>query len=455
VVPVLTVEVISTEELGDRSYVVHDGQSAAVIDPQRDIDRIQETLTRSGLVCDLVLETHVHNDYVSGGLELARRTGARYGVAAVESVQFDRLGISDGDEIPMGSLRVRAVATPGHTEGHLSYIVEDTGGDTAVFTGGSLLYGSVGRTDLVDPSRTEELTRAQYRSVRSLVERLDDTTPVFPTHGFGSFCSSGAAVGGEQATVGDERRRNDALVIDDEDRFVETLVAGLTAYPSYYVRMAPINRRGPEPVDLSMPEPVDGAVLVDRIRAGEWVVDLRTHTAFAAEHLRGSVGVPLGPLLTTYLGWILPDDAPLTLLGESEDQVLGAMRQLTRIGIDRPDAATGVPRTLVPGSELGRYPVKTFDDLQLAPDAVVVDVRLDHERRLGFLPGSHHVPLHHLPAHMGDLPDGQLWVHCAAGYRAAIAASLLDRSGRDVVLIYDALPADSLAVPAHSAGLAP
>jgi len=445
---VLAVEVISTEELGDRSYVVHDGDVAVVIDPQRDIDRVEEVLGRLGLTCELVLETHMHNDYVSGGLELSRRTGARYGVAAVEPVHFDRLGIVDRDELAAGSLKIRAMATPGHTDGHMSYVVEDVldvvedgvqdGGTSAVFTGGSLLYGSVGRTDLVDPDRTEELTRAQYHSVRRLADQLDGCTPVFPTHGFGSFCSSGSAVGGERSTVAVERQRNDALVIDDEDRFVKTLIAGLTAYPGYYARMGPINRRGPEPVDLSIPEPVDVATLVARIAAGEWVVDLRTHTAFAAGHLGGTIGVPLGPLFTTYLGWVLPDDMPLTLLGESEQQVAAAVRQLVRIGIDRPGASTMAGSGLTTaGTRLAHYPVRTFDDLRRTPDAMVVDVRLDHERRLGFVAGSHHVPLHQLLDRIDELPEGQLWVHCAAGYRAAIAASLLERSGRDVVLIYD------------------
>jgi glyoxylase-like metal-dependent hydrolase (beta-lactamase superfamily II)/rhodanese-related sulfurtransferase len=444
--PVLSVEVISTEELGDRSYVAHDGELAVVIDPQRDIDRVEEVLSDRGLTCELVLETHMHNDYVTGGLELSRLTGARYGVAASETVGFERLSVSDGDELTVGSLTVRAVATPGHTDGHTSYVVTDIEGSSAVFTGGSLLYGSVGRTDLVDPSRTEELTRSQYRSVRNLADQLDESTPVFPTHGFGSFCSSGAAVGGEQSTVGVERRRNDALVIDDEDQFVKALVAGLTAYPSYYARMGPINRRGPEPVDLSLPELADAAVLVQRISAGEWVVDLRTHTAFVTAYLGGTIGIPLGPFFTTYLGWLLPDDMPLTLLGESVAQIAAARRQLVRIGIDRPGASTEVsPERLAALSGLGQYAVKTFDDLRGVPEAVVVDVRLDHERQLGFVDGSHHIPLHQLLDRMDDLPEGVVWVHCAAGYRAAIAASLLDRSGRDVVLIYDDALASGLA----------
>lgn len=153
------VEVVSTEELGDRSYVAHDGETALVVDPQRDIDRVESLLADLGLRCTLVLETHVHNDYVSGGLELAARTGATYVLSADDTVAFERHGVADGDELHVGRLRVTVVATPGHTDGHISYVVDDGEGTSVAFTGGSLLYGSVGRTDLVDPQRTDELTR--------------------------------------------------------------------------------------------------------------------------------------------------------------------------------------------------------------------------------------------------------------------------------------------------------
>ncbi|MGA2932155.1 MAG: MBL fold metallo-hydrolase, partial [Acidimicrobiales bacterium] len=241
----VNVEVLATDELGDRSYVAHDGQAAVVIDPQRDIDRVESVLTELGLRCTLVLETHIHNDYVSGGLELAARTGAVYVVAGTEEVAFDRWAVSDGDELAAGRMTVKVVATPGHTEGHLSYIVSDQEGCPVVFSGGSLLFGSVGRTDLVDPDRIHELTRAQYRSARRLVALVPDDTALYPTHGFGSFCSTGAAVGDPSSTIGLERQRNDAFVTDDEDDFVGALVARLTTYPSYYAHMAPLNRAGP------------------------------------------------------------------------------------------------------------------------------------------------------------------------------------------------------------------
>ncbi|MGW5051783.1 MBL fold metallo-hydrolase [Actinokineospora sp. NPDC004072] len=432
----LTVEVIETTELGDRSYLAHDGEAAVVVDPQRDIDRVEALLARDGLRCALVVETHVHNDYVTGGYALAQRTGAAYLVAAGDDVSFERDPVVDGDVRTAGSLTVRVVATPGHTDHHLSYVVT-AGGETAVFTGGSLLYGGVGRTDLVDPDRTEELARAQFRSARKLAAELGDDVPVYPTHGFGSFCSSGSAATGASSTIGAERRRNDALVEPDEDAFVAKLVAGLTAYPSYYAHMSALNRQGPGAPDLSPPRPVDPEELRKRIQAGEWVVDLRDRTAYAAEHIGGTISIALGDKFSTYLGWLIPWGAPLTLIGESAEQVAAAQRQLVRIGIDRlAGAAVGQPGELA--EDVAAYPTATFAELARVRGSVhILDVRRDDERAAAHIPGSAHIPLHSLLDRIDEVPAGPVWVHCAAGMRAGIAASLLARSGRDVVLVDD------------------
>lgn len=435
------VETIETGELGDRSYVAHDGERAVVIDPQRDIDRVEDVLADRGLRCVLVLETHIHNDYVTGGLALAQRTGARYAVAAADDVAFERHGVVDGDELHAGRLRVRVVATPGHTDTHLSYLVDDGDGPAAVFSGGSLLYGSVGRTDLVDPDRTTELARAQFHSARRLAALVGADDAIYPTHGFGSFCSSGPATGGDSATMAVERGRNDAFTATDEDAFVARLVAGLTAYPRYYAHMGARNREGPAPVDLSPVEQVAPDQLRKRIAAGEWVVDLRDRTAYAAEHIGGTVGVALGAQFATYLGWLIPWGTPLTLIGQDAAQVADAQRRLVRIGIDRPEgSALGSPRDLAGSDELRRYPRVSFADVAAArgrDGVVILDVRRDDERAHGAIPGSAHLPLHSLLERLDEVPDGQLWVHCTAGFRASIAASLLDRGGHDVVFVDD------------------
>ena len=437
----LQVVVIETDGLGDRSYLVHDGEVGVVVDPQRDIDRVLSAIDDAGVSVGLVLETHLHNDYVTGGLELAARTGAQYVVAAAEEVGFERRPVADGDVLALGRVRIRALATPGHTPHHLSYAVGSGDVPELVLTGGSLLFGTVGRTDLIDAERTEELSRSQYRSARRLADELHDDVVVLPTHGFGSFCSSAASSGADTSSIGKERAENLALTVDDEDDFVQRLLSGLTAYPRYYAHMGAINRHGPAPLDLSPPEPADAAELRRRIEAGEWVVDLRDRRAFAKGHVAGTVGVELGDPFATYLGWVLPWGTPVTLLGDTSEQVAEAQRAMVRIGIDRPAGAATDPEALAGTLGTGRYEVSDFPGLadQLGePSLVVLDVRRDDERASGAIESSVHVPLQDLEARVGELPDGRLWVHCASGFRASIAASLLDRAGRDVVLIDDA-----------------
>jgi glyoxylase-like metal-dependent hydrolase (beta-lactamase superfamily II)/rhodanese-related sulfurtransferase len=440
----MQVEVIATPELGDRSYLVHAGQTGVVVDPQRDFDRITEVADAAGVRIDLVVETHIHNDYVTGGYELARRGGARYAVNAADDVEFDRVGVRDGDVLTAGSLTVRVLATPGHTDTHLSYVISDStepDHPPAVFTGGSLLYGSVGRTDLVDPRLTDELTHAQYHSARRLAAELPDAAPVFPTHGFGSFCSSGVAAGGNDSTIGIERGRNDALTSDDENAFVERLIANLTAYPAYYAHMGALNRRGPGAPDLSAPAPVDAVELAKRISDGEWVVDLRDRVAYAADHLGGTVSIALADRFSTYVGWLAPWGGPITLLGESPAQIVEAKRQLVRIGVDRlAGAATGsLGEFTISDSDRRSYPRVAFAQArqEMGERDIMLDVRRDDERAESHVAGSIHVPLADHESRLAELPDGRLWVHCAAGFRSSIAASLLDRAGRDVVYIDD------------------
>ncbi len=453
----MQVQTVETPQLGDRSYLVHDGTTGVVIDAQRDLDRMEDQIAQAGVTVAWVLETHVHNDYVSGGAELARRSGARYAMAAADGVTVEHQPVADGDVLDAGDLRVTVVATPGHTEHHVAYVVEADGDDPVVFTGGNLLYGTVGRTDLVDPDLTDRLTHQQYRSARQLAGRLPDPTEVYPTHGFGSFCSSTPASEKDTSTLAEERSSNEALTTNNEDTFVEQLIAGLTdSYPRYYAHMATINRQGAPAADLSAPAPVDPATLRARLKAGEWVIDLRDRGVFAAHHLRGSVNFELSENFSTYLGWIVPWDAPLTIVADNADQVADAQRDLARIGIDRDrltGAATGPIDALADGATPTSFPHLGWEDLRdaLADPAtapIVVDVRRGDEYRKRHIDGAVNMPIHELPDHVNDLPDGQLWVHCASGYRAAIGASILEGSGHDVVHVDDNWPPpDELGLP--------
>ncbi len=437
-VEIITIE---TKALGDRSYVIVDGDVAGVVDPQRDIDRIEVVLAERRLRLTHVFETHVHNDYVTGGLELSRMHGAMYVVAAEDEVAFERTGARDGDEFTLASVVVRAMRTPGHTPNHLSYAVVVNGNPVAVFTGGSMLYGTVGRTDLIDHRSTEPLTRAQFRSVRRLADELPGAVAVHPTHGFGSFCSSASTTGTDQSTIAQECLSNLALTVDDEDVFVARLLAGLTAYPRYYAHMAGINRHGPAKVDLSPLEVVDPVEIRRRIHGGEWVVDLRSRTAFARGHLAGTVNVEVGDSFATYLGWTMRWGTPVTLVGDTPDEVTEAQRQMVRIGIDRPagGADGGLPRWSAGGDVRG-YRSVSFAELADARDdreVSVLDVRRDDEWAEGHVEGALNIPLHDLEARIDEVPDGEVWVHCASGYRAAIAASLLDRAGHHIVAVDD------------------
>jgi glyoxylase-like metal-dependent hydrolase (beta-lactamase superfamily II)/rhodanese-related sulfurtransferase len=442
---------IATPGLGDRSYLVHDGQSAIVVDAQRDIDRFLTAADDAGVAITHVLETHIHNDYVTGGYALARETGAAYVVAASEEVGFERTPARDHETFGTGRLCVTPVHTPGHTPGHLSYVLsEDQGEPFAVCTGGSMLFGAVGRTDLIGPEQTDQLTRAQYRSVRRLADDLPDQVAVYPTHGFGSFCSA-TPTSGEDSTIGRERLSNAALGGADEDTFVKELIAGLGAYPRYYAQMDPANRGGPAAADLDPPALASPADIRRRIDEGEWVVDLRGRQAFARLHVTGTISVELGEPFATYLGWAIRWGTPLTLIGDSPEHVAQAQVQLTRIGIDKIEAAATGPTADLANGNLGSYPVSDFPglaDVWGKPGLVVLDVRRPDEWQSSHLIGAVHIPFWELEERAGEVPAGNVWVHCASGFRAAIGASILDRAGRDVVQVDDDWPrAEQLGLP--------
>jgi hydroxyacylglutathione hydrolase len=442
------IEVISidTPALGDRSYLATDGRAALVVDPQRDIDRILTAAASREVRITHVFETHVHNDYVTGGLALARATGAAYHLNRADDVAFDHADISDGMAVGVGAaMLVEAIATPGHTFTHLCYALRDvtTGQLAALFTGGSLLYGATGRPDLLGLQHRAALAAAQHASARRLAE-LPDDTPVWPTHGFGSFCAASQPTGGQPdgqiSTIGQEKLINPALT-QDQDEYVAELLASLDAYPAYYAHMGPVNAAGPSAADLSPPAPADPGQLAARIAAGQWVADLRSRRAFAAGHVSGSLSFEHSADFTSYLGWLIPWGTPLTLLGDSPEQVAAAQRDLTRIGIDRlAGAATGRPQDWAAGRPLASFPMASFTDLVTVRHhrlVTVLDVRRALEWADGHVHGALHIPLQELPDRIGEVPAGETWVHCQSGYRATVAASMLQAAGHTVVAIDD------------------
>jgi glyoxylase-like metal-dependent hydrolase (beta-lactamase superfamily II)/rhodanese-related sulfurtransferase len=435
----MNVRTIATPQLGDRSYLITNGTIGVVVDPQRDIDRILTHLENDDITVVAVFETHLHNDYVSGGLELSQRLGARYIVGGGDEASYPCESPRDGEAFLFDGLTVVAKHTPGHTVGHVSYLVS-AGEESVLCTGGSMLFGTVGRTDLVGPEYTERLTSSQYHSVRRLAAEVDKEARVLPTHGFGSFCSSASTSGATESTVGVERQYNIACVTETEEEFAKVLLGGLATYPTYYAHMGLLNRAGvATPFHLERPPLISPEELGARIGRGEWVVDLRARRRFADSHVAGTLNLELGTGFSTYLGWILPWGMPVTLIASTESEVMHAVRDLSRIGIDRVAGAIYwdvVEESTLPTSS---YEVARFEDLSsIGLNSVkVLDVRRHDEWRAGHLRDATHIPLHELNDRALELDDVPVWIHCASGFRASVASSILDRLGKKVVYLDD------------------
>ena len=427
---------IDVPELGNRCHLVHDGSVGLVVDPPRDLGRVEEAKERAQVEIVAVADTHLHNDYVSGAPALARRHGADYLLHADEDVDFARVGVRDGDVIAVGEVDVTALWTPGHTPLHTSFIAQGAAGAVAVLSGGSLLHGTVGRTDLVDPALTEELARAQWGSVRRIAELVPAGAALHPTHGFGSFCASSAADSGEgEVTVGSQWSRNPALTADGTV-FVADLLAGFGPVPDYYAYMAELNAAGAGAWPAREPVHVTEAHVAAAVAGGAWVVDLRSRRAYAEGHLAGTVSVEYGHQFATYVGWLAPWGGDLVLLLDDPADLVGAARDLAGIGIDGLRAHVLAADALLP-RPAGYRRTDWAGFAQPAPDRVVVDVRQRGEYDAGHLPDALHVPVQEVERRLAEIPAGEVWVHCRSGYRAGIAASLLHRAGRDVVHIDD------------------
>jgi hydroxyacylglutathione hydrolase len=437
---VLTLDV---PHLGNRTHLVHDGRVGVVIDPPRDLALVESAAARARVDIVAVAETHIHNDYLSGGLRLSRRHGAEYLVAADEEVEFDRIGVRDNETLAFGDIDLRVIATPGHTPLHVSYLATDAsqGGAAndeeapgALFSGGSLLHGTVGRTDLIDPTLTTALARAQWLTARRL-GALPRETSLHPTHGFGSFCASSPAVqADEPVTIADQRGANTALTTT-RDTFVTELLEGLGPVPSHYAHMAARNRSGPwTPRPASR---LQSDYALDALARGAHVVDIRSSTAYAERHLRGALSIPAGPQCAVYAGWVTPWGAELVFVSDSEQDLDALESELASIGIEGVATAVLTPGRGRDWSGLRRTDWAAFAEQPPPPTAVVLDVRRPDEWRGAHLPGALNIAVHELPRRLRELPSGEVWVHCAAGYRAAVAAGVLDRAGRDVVLVDD------------------
>jgi len=430
------------EGLGNSAYLVGLGDGRALaVDAPRDLRAVHAAARRHGLTIAFAADTHLHADFLSGALQLAADDGAQILASASGGRAFGHRGLADGDEVDLGGLTLRAWATPGHTAEHLVYLLLDGGQVLGVFTGGSLLVGAAARTDLSGPEHTGSLARAQYASLHRLLT-LPDVTPVYPTHGAGSFCS--APPGAERTTtIGAERAASPLLAAGDEDAFVEALLASLGTFPGYFLRLPEQNRRGPAIVAAT---PALALLATGQVRAvqdeGGQVVDVRPVADYAAGHIPGSLAISLRDAFATWLGWLVPGPATPLVIVTGPGQDLGeVIWQALKIGYGNlaGTLAGGMPAWEAAGQPVAATPLLTPG--QVDP-AAVIDVRQAGEYADGHLPGARNIELGALTGEAASVAGRPVVTMCGHGERAATAASVLERAGHTAVAVLAGGPPD-------------
>lgn len=426
------------EGLGNTAYLLPLGEGdAALIDPCRTIEAYLAAARERGLQIRAVLETHLHADFVTGSVECASATGAQVFVPEAAAVQFPHRAFRPGDRLRFGTVEIEALASPGHTPEHVSYVARSDRGPPTLFSGGSLIVGGAARTDLIDPSATEELTRRQYRTLRAAFHELPDDTALLPTHGGGSFCSVGDRAG-RTSTLGDERMSNPLLRIEDENEFARSFPATFPAAPSYFARMRPMNQRGPRlRRDVPMPPALDPEQFV-AVRGQAMVVDTRSMDDFARGHVAGAVSIPLRSAFAVWLGWLVPAGSALAFVVH-EGSLEQVIQESMLVGSE--NFAGWLTGGMGAWIDAG-FPISTtamIDARQahqaVQSGAVLIDVREQGEYGGDHLPGAIHIPLGEINARADDLPGAvPLIAYCGRGERASSAASLLERAGFEPVL---------------------
>ncbi len=429
------------EGLGNSAYLVDLGDGRAlVVDVSRDLRAVHAAAARRGLTIAFAADTHLHADFLSGAHQLGAAGQAKVLASAAGHREFAHTGLHDGDEVDLGGLRLRALLTPGHTHEHLAFLLLDGDREVGVFTGGSLIVGSAARTDLVSDERTEELTRAQYSSLRRLAT-LPGGVEVWPTHGAGSFCS--APPGAERtSTIAHEVATNPLLQISDEDAFVSQLLGSLGSYPPYFRRLGEINRIGPQ---LLNGEPTLRPLSVDTVRTlvadGAVVIDARPVDRFGASHIPGAISIPLRPVFASWLGWLAPADQPLIIVRDHDQDPTEIAWQAAKIGYDTivGELDGAMAAWTAAGHDTASISLRRAADLG---GRRVLDIRQRSEYVGGHLPGALHVELGDVPKRAADILDGPTVVMCGHGERAMGAASLLERAGHHDLAVLDGGPQD-------------
>ena len=432
-------DLFRASELGNTTFLVSDPESgeAVAIDPLRDVGQYLDRAEQLDVRIKQSLETHVHNDFVSGSLELRAEVGAGICAAEDSGLKFGFDPLREGSEVSLGRWRLRARHTPGHTPNHLTYLLRGPDGrDAAIFSGGALMVGTIARTDLFGPHLATHLALEAFRTLHVLLRDLPDDVAVYPTHGAGSFCAAGSS-GVATTTMGRERRTNPYLMTTELMPFIaRALHQG--PYPAYYKDMNALNRRGANLIGRSLPPLKDlSPDLSDNHRKlGAALVDVRSGRKYDRGHIPGSYNIGLEGPFGPWVGWVIERGRPIVLVGGTRKQHEEAHRQLLRIGFDSVAGQLdgGMDAWTASGRELATFETAEVADLASwilsAEPMTVVDTRDEDEWVHGHVPGALRMPVPDISHHAHEIPrEAPVAVHCGVGYRAAIAASLLEQAG--------------------------
>lgn len=431
------------EGLGNSSYLIGSTETgrAAVIDPQRDVDRYLQVAEGMGLRLAYAFDTHLHADFVSGARELAALATEPFsiGASAKAALDFDHLPLNEGDTLSLGDISIGVLATPGHTPEHISFTVTPAGSAAphSIFTGGALIVGGAARTDLLGHDFSEPLARQLYHTLHEKLLRFHDEVQVYPTHGGGSFCA--APTSNERTTtIGRERHTNRLTQVFTEDEFVRMALSDLPSYPTYYRHLRGVNRRGPRLLGkVPVLEPLSPRDVEESLANGVAVIDIRTPSEFTGGHIPGSYGVPLASPLITWGGWVVPFGSPIILVADHPIGREEATRQLIRIGYDdlRGYLDGGIAAWQAAGLPTASTRLVDIEELhawmERNDSPLIVDVRSDAEWRAGHMPDAIHIEAGRIPESAAtQVPrDRPVVLHCGAANRATVGLSLLERLG--------------------------
>lgn len=425
------------EKIAHSSYILAGGSTCAVIDPQRDIDIYLQEARALNVAITHILETHLHADFISGHLDLAKATGARIYAPKSAQCDFEHVALSEGDVVRIEDIRLEVLETPGHTPEHISYvIIDEARGEepVGVAVGDTLFVGDVGRPDLF-PNRAEELAGKLYHSLHDKLLRLPDYTEVYPAHGAGSLC--GRSIGANwRSTIGYERRYNSALQLPNKDEFIHSLTNDMPPAPDHFSRCSEINRRGPTLMaDLPRLEEFRWKQFRERLEdPNNTVVDVRSYTAFAGLHIGGSWHLDLSGNFPTFFGWVVPPGKDVLLVGDDHHDAVTANVWARRVGMDRVAGylSGGMPAWASAGQKADGIRIISSEDLHdrivAGEDMLLLDVRAPLEFADSHIEGAINIPAPDLRTRYGELdPERPTFVICSSGNRSSMAASILRR----------------------------